>query len=83
MIGVGEDDARTELLERILRQSFDGGGGADGHERRRFECAVRRREFSSARAGRVGLGNLKGEAHPEIISGGKIEISRTRRRINR
>ena len=63
MIGVGEDDARAELLERVLRQSFNGGGGADRHECRRFERAVRRREHASARAGRIGLGNLERKAH--------------------
>lgn len=67
MIGVGEDDARAELLERVLRQSFDGGGSADRHKRRRFEYAVRRREFSSARTSRVGLGNLEREAHLYIV----------------
>src|SRR5579871_761173 len=67
MIGVGEDDASAELLERVLRQSFDGSGGTDRHECRSFECAMRRREFSSARAGWVGLGNLEREAHLYIV----------------
>ena len=68
MIGVGEDDARAELFECVLREAFDGGGSADRHEGGRFEYAVGRREFSSARACRVGLGNLERKAHFYIVA---------------
>ena len=68
MIGVGEDDAGAELLERVLRQSFYSGGCADRHECGRFECAVWRREFASAGACRVGLGNLERKAHYIIVA---------------
>ena len=67
MVRVSKDDARAELFERVLRQSLYGGGGADRHERGRFEGAVRRREFASARAGWVGLGNLERKAHFYIV----------------
>ena len=44
MVGVREQDLHAEVLEVVLRLAFYGGGGADGHERRSVNDAVRRGE---------------------------------------
>ena len=43
MIGVAEDDAGVEIIPARSRwlEAFDGGLGADGHEDRRRDVAVR------------------------------------------
>jgi hypothetical protein len=59
MIGVCEDDARTELFERSLRETLDRAGGAHRHECRRFDRAMRSCQPAAARTRRIGLQNLE------------------------
>jgi hypothetical protein len=43
MIGVGEDYFGIEIVEEVAwGKTLDGALGTDGHEDRRFDCAVRR-----------------------------------------
>ena len=52
VIGVGEDDFGAEVLGEIaLREAFDGGLGADGHEDGSFDIAVGGVEDAGAGAG--------------------------------
>ena len=69
MVGVGEDDARAQFLERLLRESFDRCGRAYRHEYRRLDDPVRRSQLSAPRAGRVSLQYSKGKAHAPSVSG--------------
>ena len=64
MIGVGEDDLRVEFFEIALRLALHGRGRADGHERRRFDHAVRSGQAAQTRAGRIGGQNLEMKIHP-------------------
>ena len=49
VVGVAEDDARPERLEIVGRQRLDGGLGADRHEDRGLDLAVRGLEASGPR----------------------------------
>ena len=62
MIGGAEDDPGGELLEQVARrEAFDGGLGADRHEDRRFDRAMRGVEQAGAGVG-VRAGGLDLEA---------------------
>ena len=51
VVGVGEEDGDAKVVGEIaLRESFDGGLGADGHEDGGFDGSVRRVEQSGAGA---------------------------------
>ena len=63
MIGVAEEDAGVEIVGQVaLRESLDGGLGADRHEDRRLDIPVRRVQYSGAGARDRALGlNLEGD----------------------
>src|SRR5271169_423779 len=63
MIGVGKNDFCAEFFEGFLREAFDGGLRAHGHEEGSLDGAVRRGEAATARAGGIGLCYFKGEIH--------------------
>jgi hypothetical protein len=69
MIGVGENDFGAECFECFLSESFDGGGGADRHESRRFQDAMRRGEKATPSAGGFGMLNFEGKTHFASVSG--------------
>jgi hypothetical protein len=50
MVGVRQDDLRAEIREVIGSESFDCRRGADRHERRGLDGAVREPERAAARA---------------------------------
>ena len=52
MIGVAEDDLRAGFASWCGRQTLDGGLGADRHEHRRFDDAVRRVQAGRGERGR-------------------------------
>ena len=60
MVGVGEDDSGAEGLEGFLGEAFYAGGGADGHEDRRLNDAVRRGQKATTRTGGISLLNFEG-----------------------
>ena len=69
VIGVAEDDFGAEGFERVLRDGFDGAGGADGHEDGRFDGGMGQSDATAAAAG-GGFGQeLEAEAHQRILSG--------------
>jgi len=68
MIGIREDDARAEFLERFLSEGLDGCGSPHRHEYRRFNDAVRRRQTAAPRPAGIGLQNFKGEIHAPSVS---------------
>src|SRR5205823_5251891 len=63
VIGVRQQDLDAQLFGEVaLSEAFDGGLGADGHEYRRFDRAVRGVEPAGARAGLRALGeDLEGD----------------------
>src|SRR6266403_4315784 len=69
MIGIREDDFRAEVFERFLGERFDGGLGANGHEDRSFDGAVRGRQAATTGTGRIGLRYFKGNIHSPSVSG--------------
>ena len=62
MIGVAEQDLGAEPLEIAVRDALDRALRADGHERRRLDLAVRRRQHAGARAS-IGVVDLKRKRH--------------------
>jgi hypothetical protein len=60
VIGVAEQNVRAERLELLVRDALDRTLGADRHERRRLDDAMRRRHPSAARAG-VGVRQVEAE----------------------
>ena len=64
MIGIRKQDLDAELFEILLRLSLDRRGCAHGHERRRFDHAVRSGQTAEARARRIGGENFEMKAHP-------------------
>src|SRR5271156_3940237 len=64
MVSVGKKNLDAERFEILLRLTFYGGGGADGHERRRIDYAVRRGQPSQPRARWVGRQHLELKSHP-------------------
>src|ERR1700683_1717857 len=48
VISVAEKNLNAEFLENVLGHGFDRRRGADGHEHRRFDLAVRREQPPSA-----------------------------------
>src|SRR5947207_13797007 len=68
MIGVGEDNFRTEFFERFLRERFDGGLRADGQKKRGLHHAVRRGETDAARAGGIGFQGFKRKRQPLSVT---------------
>src|ERR1043166_1518912 len=50
MIGVAQQNLRAERLEIAMRDAFDCALRADGHERRRLDLAMGRRQHAGARA---------------------------------
>src|SRR5260370_7699025 len=70
MIGVGENDRSAQFFERFLRQPFDSGRRAHGHERRRLNHTVRCAELAPPRGRRrVLLLYFKRKTHPVSVSG--------------
>src|ERR1700746_266119 len=70
MIGVGENNRSAQLFERFLRQPFDRGRRAHGHERRRLDHTVRCAELAATRGRpRVLLPYFKRKTHPLSVSG--------------
>jgi hypothetical protein len=63
MVGVGEDDLRAEFLGEVaLRETFDGGLSAYGHEDGRLDVAVGGMKDAGAGAGDGALGeNFEGD----------------------
>ena len=62
MVGVVEQDLDVQLFEDVLRHSLDRGHGADRHEDRSSDLAVRGEE--AAGAGRAASGfDLEGKGH--------------------
>ena len=59
MVGVGENNARVKFFEIFLAQTFYCGLRAHGHERRRFDDAVRSGQASAARSDGVGVKNFE------------------------
>ena len=58
VVGIGQQDGDAKILGQIaLGKAFDGGLGADGHEYRRFDGAVRRMEQSGAGTGMRAFGD--------------------------
>jgi hypothetical protein len=51
VIGIAENDFRTEGFESVLGDGFDGAGSADGHEDRSLDSAVGEMELGAAAAG--------------------------------
>src|SRR5271169_2446012 len=68
MIGIRENDFGAEFFKRLLRQALHRRGGADGHERRRMNHAMRRGQAAKPRSGRVSLQNFKVKTHPANYS---------------
>ena len=62
VIGVAEDHAGAGRFELVGRQALDGGLGADGHEDRRIDGAVRRVQTAAA-GGAVGGQDLEANGH--------------------
>ena len=62
VIGVAEDHAGAGRFELVGRQPLDGRLGADGHEDRRFDDAVRRVQPAAA-GGAVGGQDLEADGH--------------------
>ena len=60
VIGVAEDDAAPASRELLGRQPLDGGLGADGHEDRRLDDAVRRVQPAPP-GGAVGVPGVESE----------------------
>src|ERR1700756_851234 len=70
MIGVGENDRSAQLFERFLRQPFDRGRRAHGHERRRLDLTVRCAELAPPRGRpRILLLYFKRKPPPASVSG--------------
>ena len=69
MIGIGEENARAEFLERFLCEALDRCRGAHGHEHRRFNDAVWRAQTPAPRAAGISLQNVKGKVHALSVSG--------------
>jgi len=59
VVGVAEDDFRADFFEQVLRDAFDRGLGAYGHEHRRFDGSVRGGELAAAGWASGGV-NLEG-----------------------
>ena len=64
MVGVGENDLRIKLFERLLREAFNRGRRAHRHECRRIDYAMRRGQAAETRAGRIRLQYFELESHP-------------------
>jgi len=62
MIGIGEDDLGAEIVEVSMCHRLDRALGADGHERRRVDAAVRGRQHATARRA-VRVRNRETEGH--------------------
>jgi hypothetical protein len=73
MIGVGENNLGAEGLEGFLGEGFYGRGGADGHEGRRFDDAMRRGEKATPRAGCISVLNFEGKTHFVSVSGDLLQ----------
>ena len=69
MIGVGENNFGAEGFEGFLGESLNGRGGANGHEGRRFDDAMRRGEKAAPRASGIGVLNFEGKTHFASVSG--------------
>src|SRR5579863_5062939 len=67
VIGVAEENLYSQLLENILRNSFDRCECTDGHENRSFDFTVRGEQASGACVPGVSL-DLKLERHREIVA---------------
>ena len=63
MIGVAEQNLHAQFGERLLGERFHRAGGSHGHERGRVDHAVRRRQSTEARAGRIRFQNFKMKIH--------------------
>jgi hypothetical protein len=77
MVGIGENDFGAESFERFLGESFDGGGGANGHESRRFDDAMGRGEKATPRASWIGMLDFERKTHFASVSGEDERPERT------
>jgi hypothetical protein len=66
MVGVVEQNLDIELVENILRDSLDGGYGADRHEYGGLDLSVRGKEAARARGSASGF-DLEGKRHGALI----------------
>src|SRR5208283_3302995 len=72
MIGVGENDARAQFFQRVLRETFYRGGSAHRHEYRRFDDSVGSRQLTSSRPRRIAVQNFKRKTHSFSVLGFKV-----------
>ncbi len=82
MVGVGENDFGAESFERFLSETLDCGGGANGHENRRFDDAMRRSEKATPRAGGIGMLDFERKTHFASVSGEGKSDSHTQDHID-
>src|SRR2546425_9092535 len=68
MISIGQEHPNVEFFKGLLRQAFDGRGGAYRHEDWGVDHSVRGGQAPEARAAGVGLQNLKTKTHPQQCS---------------
>src|SRR5262249_53538282 len=75
MIGIAQDELRTELFQDVLRHSLDRSRGATGHKRGSFDRAVG--SLDAAKARRAGPG-LDGEklGHIDMVHSLKFGAER-------
>ena len=73
---------RAKSLERFLSESLDRGGGAHGHENRRFDDAMRRGKKATPRAGGIGMLDFERKTHFASVSGEGKSDSHTQDHID-
>src|SRR2546421_12665220 len=77
MIGICENDSRTELFERFLGEALDGRLSADGHEEGSLDGPVGRGQSAGARSGGIRLPHFKGKTHTLSVSGHGYSAAQT------
>src|SRR5688572_31935692 len=66
VVGITEDDARANLVKMLRRQGFHRALGADRHEHRRLDGAMRRLENTASR-GTVGMRQREQKKGPDPL----------------
>ena len=66
MVGVAENDLGAQFFEDVLGNGLHRRDGADGHEDRRFDLAMRRDDASGASAA-IASFDGEGEGHCSIL----------------
>lgn len=69
VIGVGEDDFRAQLFERLLRKRFDGSLRTDREKKRRLHHPMGCGQAAAPRARRIAFQDFKPKTHPLSVSG--------------